>query len=171
LSTNSVFVHVLTALNEVLKMSAIVAWNNAVADLMTASGLNNAQAVRQLAITNKPLHAQYLAEFNQQARGDGRREDHRPPAARQPAIEHHPAPVSEQRNELATAEHAGEESINAWNDAIAELMNRGLSKAQAARELALSNKPLQAAFIAAYTAKFGEAVKHPNGQNARRRVG
>ncbi len=144
-------------------MSAIVVWENAVAALMNQRGFSKAQATRELAITNKTLHAQYLAEVNSQPRG-GRRQEQRPAVAQPPAMQH-PAPVAEQRTEFAQAEYAGD-AIAEWNAAVATLMAGGMSKPQATRELVLSNPTLHKAFIAAYDAKWGPVVrtgreKHP----------
>ena len=148
-------------------MDAIARWDAAVSAVMAQRGLSKAAATREVAITDRRLHAEYLAAYQQQHSTGGRGNSaNRSPAAVQSHAPHERYAVADEPGPAASQEFA--DPIGEWNSAIANLMARGMARPAANRQLVISNTALHQQYIAAYTARWGEAVRHPNSKRRQR---
>ena len=127
--------------------SSIAEWDAATANLMREQGLSKAQAIRQLAISNPNLHADYLAESTSATRqrmasqrGAG------PLAAAEP----------DARRESQVS-HSGQASIDAWEEVVKQGMAGGLTRQEATVAASSKHPQLRKEFVAAYNDAPNEA--------------
>ena len=144
-------------------MNAIQRWDAAVAEVMAQRGLSLSKATREVVISQPNLHAEYLAEYSEQRSAGGRRNA---------ILDRSPAAVPAHHDRQTAAGMPGSsgnfsDPIAEWDSALARLTASGLGKVEATRQLVTTNRELHAAYIAAYTAKFGDAVRHPGGGRTR----
>lgn len=139
-------------------MDPVAAWDTEVAALMRG-GLTKAAAVRQLATSNPQLHQAYLGAFNsrhQAARVDRSQAAESLPSSSQafPRADCHGRQFAE------SPPAASGDAIAEWDAAVAAEMRRsGCSKANATRAVAIAQPDLQRQYVAAYEAKYGDAVR------------